>query len=94
MSVYFVRQEESATADEKLHAGAGKGNSRTGARPWRTMFAIAAYVGLRAGEILGLSVEDVDLERGRLNVRKTAWYGHIQTAKSVAARTQFRFPKT
>jgi integrase len=53
--------------------------------PWRTMFAIAAYAGLRAGEILGLSVEDVDLVRGILNVRKTAWYGRIQTAKSVGS---------
>lgn len=51
--------------------------------PWRIMFAMAAYAGLRAGEILGLSVEDVDLARGVLNVRKTAWYGRIQTAKSV-----------
>lgn len=50
--------------------------------PWRIMFAMAAYAGLRAGEILGLSVEDVDLARGVLNVRKTAWYGRIQTAKS------------
>lgn len=51
--------------------------------PWRVMFAIAAYAGLRAGEILGLSVEDVDFTRGVLNIRKTAWYGHIQTTKSV-----------
>jgi integrase len=50
--------------------------------PWRTMFAIAAYAGLRAGEILGLSIEDIDLTRGVLTVRKTAWYGKIQTAKS------------
>jgi integrase len=40
---------------------------------------------LRAGEILGLSVEDVDLARGVLNVRKTAWYGKIQTSKSVGS---------
>jgi integrase len=55
--------------------------------PWRAMFAIAAYAGLRAGEILGLSVEDVDLVRGILNVRKTAWYGRIQTAKSVESES-------
>jgi integrase len=36
--------------------------------PWRTMFAIAAYAGLRAGKILGLSVEDLDLARGVLKV--------------------------
>src|SRR5215470_6611786 len=53
--------------------------------PWRVMFAIAAYAGLRAGEILGLSVEDVDLARGVLTVRKTAWYGRIQTTKSVVS---------
>ena len=53
--------------------------------PWRIMFAIAAYAGLRAGEILGLSVEDVDLSRGVLNIRKTAWYGRIQTAKSIGS---------
>jgi integrase len=53
--------------------------------PWRVMFAIAAYAGLRAGEILGLSVEDVDLVRGVLSVKKTAWYGRIQTAKSVGS---------
>jgi len=55
--------------------------------PWRTMFAVAAYAGLRAGEILGLSVEDVDLARGVLSIRKTAWYGQIQTAKSVGSES-------
>jgi integrase len=55
--------------------------------PWRTMFAIAAYAGFRAGEILGLSVEDVDLKRGVLNIRKTAWYGQIQTAKSAESES-------
>jgi integrase len=55
--------------------------------PWRVMFGLAAYAGLRAGEILGLSVEDVDLARGVLNVRKTAWYGQLQSAKSVGSET-------
>ena len=61
--------------------------------PWRVMFAIAAYAGLRAGEILGLSVEDVDLARGVLNVRKTAWYGQIQTAKSVGSESTIPIAK-
>src|SRR5215467_15508393 len=39
------------------------------------------------GRDLGLSVEDVDLARGVLNVRKTAWYGQIQTAKSVGSES-------
>jgi integrase len=61
--------------------------------PWRTMFAIAAYAGLRAGEILGLSVEDVDLARGVLTVRKTAWYGKLQTAKSAGSETTIPIAK-
>jgi integrase len=32
-------------------------------------------------------VEDVDLVRGVLNVRKTAWYGRVQKAKSVASES-------
>ena len=32
-------------------------------------------------------MEDVDLVRGVLNVRKTAWYGRIQTAKSVGSES-------
>ena len=55
--------------------------------PWRVMFGLAAYAGLRVGEVLGLSVEDVDLDRGVLDIRKTAWYGRIQTAKSAGSET-------
>jgi integrase len=55
--------------------------------PWRVMFGLAAYAGLRAGEILGLYVEDVDLVRGVLNIRKTAWYGQLQSAKSAGSET-------
>jgi integrase len=51
------------------------------------MFAVAAYAGLLAVEIFGLSVEEVDLARGVLSIRKTAWYGQIQTAKSVGSES-------
>jgi len=61
--------------------------------PWRVMFAIAAYAGLRAGEILGLSVEDVDLASGVLNIRKTAWYGQIQTTKSAESENTIPIAK-
>jgi integrase len=40
-----------------------------------------ALTGLRAGEILGLRSEDVDLHKKTLGVRLTAWYGKIQSAK-------------
>jgi integrase len=38
--------------------------------------------GLRAGEILGLRVEDLDFERGLINVHQAALQGNIQTVKT------------
>jgi integrase len=50
--------------------------------PWRAMFAIAALLGLRADEVLGLRSEDIDLQKRIVNITPTAWYGQIQSAKS------------
>jgi len=41
----------------------------------RVAFLLAAFAGLRAGEIRGLRWEDVDLHAGRLVVRRTVWKG-------------------
>jgi integrase len=56
------------------------------------MFGLAAYCGLRAGEILGLSVEDVNLENAVLTITKTAWQGNLQTAKSQGSETTVPMP--
>jgi integrase len=53
--------------------------------PYRSMFIVAALTGLRAGEICGLSVDDLDFDRQVIHVRQSAWYGKIQTPKSRAA---------
>ena len=50
--------------------------------PWRTMFTILAMTGLRAGEALGLQWRDIDFGGNRIFVRRSAWYGRIQTPKS------------
>ena len=50
--------------------------------PWRTMFTILAMTGLRAGEALGLQWGDIDFGGCRIHVRRSAWYGRIQTPKS------------
>jgi len=50
--------------------------------PYRTMFAIAAMTGLRAGEVLGLQCDDLDFERGLIHVRRSAWYGRVQSVKT------------
>jgi integrase len=60
--------------------------------PWRLMFACAALLGLRAGEILGLRVEDVNLQTRVLNIRQSAWRGKFQTAKNTASENTLPIP--
>jgi integrase len=55
--------------------------------PWRTIFALAAMTGLRPGEVLGLSIDDLDFEQRVIFVRRSAWYSHLispKTSRSVA----------
>jgi integrase len=61
--------------------------------PFRLMFALAAYCGLRAGEILGLRAEDIDLERRILRVTQTSWHGKIQSAKTAGSETSLPLPE-
>ena len=60
--------------------------------PWRTLFCILTMEGLRAGEVLGLQWPDIDLERELLHVRRSAWYGKVQTVKSQASETILPIP--
>jgi integrase len=60
--------------------------------PWRTLFCILTMDGLRAGEVLGLQWGDIDLERKLLHVRRSAWNGKIQTAKSETSETVLPIP--
>lgn len=62
------------------------------ADPYRTMFAVAAMTGLRAGEILGLMLEDIDFDRKVLHVRRSAYCGSIQTVKSKSSRAPLPIP--
>jgi integrase len=59
----------------------------TAEEPWRTLFCILTMEGLRAGEALGLQWGDLDLDRQLLHVRRSAWYGKIQTVKTQASET-------
>src|SRR5713226_4578677 len=38
--------------------------------------------GLRPGEVLGLSIDDLDFEQGLIFVRRSAWYSHLISPKS------------
>jgi integrase len=48
----------------------------------RLTFLLAAYAGLRAGEIRALRWRDVDLKLGRLVVRESRCHGEVATPKS------------
>ena len=50
--------------------------------PYRTMFAIAAMTGLRAGELLALQFGDLDFDRGLIHVRRSCWYSQVQSVKT------------
>jgi integrase len=50
--------------------------------PYKTMFWLLAMTGMRAGEMLGLQWGDVDFEKSLLNIRRSAWYGRVQTTKN------------
>jgi integrase len=63
------------------------------AEPWRTMFCLCTMDGLRAGEALGLQWGDIDLERRILHIRRSAWYGKVQTPKSRESETTLPIPE-
>ncbi len=63
------------------------------AEPFRTMFAVAAMTGLRAGELLGLQVEDLDFTSRLIFVRRSVHRGRVQTVKSRASQKPLPMPE-
>jgi integrase len=53
--------------------------------PYKTLFAVTAETGMRAGEIYGLHVEDVDMKRLLIHVRRSIRKGKPQSPKSLRA---------
>jgi integrase len=51
-------------------------------QPYSTMAILAACLGLRVGEILGLQWGDVDLLRGSLDIRRSVYQYHVGPAKT------------
>ena len=61
--------------------------------PCRSMFAIAAMTGLRAGEVMALQKGDLDLGQRVIHVRRSAWQGRAQTVKSKASQAPVAMPE-
>jgi integrase len=50
--------------------------------PYQTFYWLAAETGMRAGELCGLTVRDVDFHGHTVSVLQSAWRGKIQSPKS------------
>jgi integrase len=61
--------------------------------PWRTIFAVAAFTGMRPGEVLGLSVDDLDFTTKQIFVRRSAWYSELLTTKTKASAAAVPMPQ-
>jgi integrase len=62
--------------------------------PWKTVFSVAAMTGLRPGEVLGLSVDDLDFKTRQIFVRRSVWYGRVHTPKSKSSIAPVPMPET
>ena len=49
---------------------------------YKVLFHLAAFSGLRSGELSGLHVEDIDFVRGVVRVRRSVWRGIEVTTKT------------
>src|ERR1700677_1081027 len=49
---------------------------------YKVLFHLAGFSGLRAGELFGLHIEDLDSTRGVIHVRRSVWRGQEVTPKT------------
>jgi integrase len=61
--------------------------------PWRTFFLLLALTGMRAGEALGLQWGDIDHANECIHIRRSAWYGKIQSTKTARSAVPVPMPK-
>ena len=62
--------------------------------PLEALYVLAVHCGLRQGELLGLKWEDVDLERGILQVRRTLSNGTFTIPKTTKSRRSVRLTES
>ncbi len=60
---------------------------------YEALYVVAITAGLRRGELLGLTWDDVDFERGTLQVRRTLQQGEMLAPKTAKSRRQIRLTR-
>ncbi len=58
------------------------------------LYVLAITTGMRSGELLGLRWEDVDLQTGTLQVRRTVFNGRIEPPKTLKGKRSIRLTQT
>jgi integrase len=67
--------------------GAAKGDR------WEALYVLAVSTGLRQGELLGLKWEDVELQAGKVRVRRTIFNGEVNAPKTAQSKRSVRLTK-
>src|ERR1700675_3690857 len=93
-SIHFPSciEEESETAcysQEQVQRILGAAEGK-----YEILFATAAGTGMRAGELYGLQVDDIDFFRNVIHVRRSAWEGELQSPKTRNARRAISITKS
>jgi integrase len=83
----FSEQRYFSTEEMVQIISAAKGQNDAETLQWRTLFAALAGTGLRCGEVFGLHVSDLDLNRGKLYVRRSVYQ---QREVSVKTKKSYR----
>jgi len=52
---------------------------------YKVLYAVASETGMRAGELYGLEITDIDWGRNQLRVRRSVYDGEVQTPKTTNA---------
>ncbi len=60
---------------------------------YEALYVVAVTAGLRRGELLGLTWEDVDFKRGTMQVRRTLQKGEMLPPKTPRSRRQIRLTR-
>jgi len=83
----FNEQRYFSTEEMVQIITAAKGQNAAETLLWRTLFALLAGTGLRCGEVFGLHVGDLDLDNGKIHVRRSVYQ---QKEVSVETRKGYR----
>lgn len=70
------RDERAFTAEESRRI------IREASYPWRALFALMAYAGLRCSEALAIEWRDIDLANNLIRIRQATAFGKIKAVKS------------